>query len=175
MTQTTESPLRLLIAALRSGSYPQGYSRLRKANQFSVQGVACDVYATYHPDCAWENVPGEVASYFRTPASYSSILLPRPVQSWLGFDSSDPRLNVKIRYRDLRPEVEGQIRFALEGAEKQDDKLRKGLVAKNSAWRDYWDSIKDTSYEGVETLGSLNDELQMTFLQIASVLSQLDK
>lgn len=172
---TNPTPLRQLITALRSGKYRQGYGRLRNGDRYDVCGVACDVYnAAHYEDSSWDlnefrvsNDDGHI--------SCSSITLPPAVYKWYGFSSSDPLLDVKIRYKDLRPEIDRQIAAALAGAEKQDEKLRPGLIRKNAAWRDFWDGIKDTDFIGQETLGALNDELQMTFIQISNVLAHLEK
>jgi hypothetical protein len=78
------------LAALRSGKYTQGRSRLRtqfdNTESFCCLGVLCDVAA--------KDGPGQWAkggSYYLTDGSHSDTSLPLGVSKWAGLnDDNDP-------------------------------------------------------------------------------------
>lgn len=98
------------IAALRSGDYSQGRSRLRTQEGYCCLGVACEVYRQETGEGQWlgDTVGGHFL--FRTSAETVSAFLPGPVCDWLGVihdngarDDTDG-LNDADRYNsDLRP------------------------------------------------------------------------
>ena len=84
--------VRLLVAALRSGEYKQGYGKLHRTGAeegFCCLGVASDVAHKFglpvvrdKSDYGCESFDGET--------SY----MPQSVMDWYGFDSNNPRLRV---------------------------------------------------------------------------------
>jgi hypothetical protein len=82
------------VAALRSGEYVQGRSRLRTGNTFCCLGVLCDLHSKATGGKWFANLDG-TASYGR-----SRSLLPPAVMVWAGLDSSapDPVVTVKSEF-----------------------------------------------------------------------------
>lgn len=148
---------------------PQGF---RSGERMSVHAVACDVYRDAHPGKAEWDVGIFTTNSDDGINTWSTITMPPPVWKWYGFAGSDPLLKVRIKYSSLRPEVDGQIAAALAEAERQEKDLRERLLPKYRAWESWWKETRSQYHEQEESLMALNDELQMTFEQIASVLTQ---
>lgn len=158
------TPLELFQAKLRFGNYTQTFHVLKRDGAFSAAGLACETFREETKTGTWDG------DDFVLNGHRSSVLLPAAVAKWLGFPSTDPTLKVSIKYKDLRPENDALTRNALEAAEREKDSV--GALRKAKADREFWEEIRDTTYEGEETFLSLNCVLMMRFDQIASVLSR---
>lgn len=101
--------VRGLVAALRSGSYPQGFKYLNKDGKMCCLGVACEVAIAGGLELKREkrNANDKVA-YVQGFWS-SATVLPTPVISWFGFDglgmsTENPYLLIpealKVKYAD---------------------------------------------------------------------------
>lgn len=88
-----EARIRLWLKALRSGTYKQGRSRLRRGDMFCCLGVACDVYRKTTGKGTWfAYAEGrgmyEFRATRRTP-NIQSLSLPAIVSKWFGFGGDD--------------------------------------------------------------------------------------
>lgn len=73
------------VASLRSGKYKQGRMALRKNDKFCCLGVACDLYASDHPD--FEDVHSYDGVHFYGENN-EHYILPMEVKEWLGLYDS---------------------------------------------------------------------------------------
>lgn len=79
---------KLWVAALRSGDYKQGRSRLRNSydNKFCCLGVLCNLHAQMHPDIAAKQTSS--AMYFG-----EDCYLPKKVKQWAQLFERNPSVN----------------------------------------------------------------------------------
>lgn len=81
---------RTWVAALRSGMYRQGRSRLRApGGKFCCLGVACDIYQRATGDGEWGDIEG--AYVFRADGETKDNVLPVVVTDWLGLSNQGGR------------------------------------------------------------------------------------
>jgi hypothetical protein len=87
----------LFVAGLRSGRYPQGFDRLRSADEtFTALGVLCDI-ATKVKEVAWDKIDGE---WFIAPLNppATGAFLPRPVRDWAGITGTHPSQELPLEW-----------------------------------------------------------------------------
>lgn len=100
------------IAALESGEFKQGKSRLRNDDDtYCCLGVACEVYRRAHPDTSrWARFEREYTNSHKEEAWFFQVdvehrvtkelqqqkegVPPRPVADWFGLKSLNPDLNI---------------------------------------------------------------------------------
>lgn len=78
----SNKPKELVLEALRSGRYEEGYGHLREGDCYCVLGVIFDVYLRAHPgedrDAEWEKITDP-----RTGKTVGDNVLPDHVGEWL--------------------------------------------------------------------------------------------
>jgi hypothetical protein len=119
MTYTRMDPDKrdALVAALRSGEFPQGRERLRTEGGFCCLGVACEVYRLNTGKGAWtDDADGYIV--FATDPDFSAMWLPDGVAEYYGIardggfpliDDDGERREVYRRFRREFPELSSLI------------------------------------------------------------------
>lgn len=88
----------LLVAALKSSKYPQGYDRLRSIeDEYTALGVLCDL-ATKLGVCEWDRVEGE---YFIAPliVPATGAFIPQVVRDWAGIKETHPSQELPLMWQ----------------------------------------------------------------------------
>lgn len=101
--QPNKKNIKLWVDALRSGRYKQATSALRKKSflsraKFCCLGVACELYRQDTNDGKWVRTSSVPSRYEFSSGQYTTNgILTKNVSSWLGIESSDPRLSGETR------------------------------------------------------------------------------
>jgi hypothetical protein len=90
MNRKQKSHLRLGLADLRSGKYPQDKGRLRTDQGFCCLGVFCDRYRKETGNGKWVQHLVTNSWIFRIDNRDEGSILPSDVAEWYGLDSNPP-------------------------------------------------------------------------------------
>jgi len=144
--------IRLLVDALRSGKYKQARNRLKKTDKqrhpmYCCLGVGCLLAGLEAKPYMRNSVGGKNWMF-----DDSSTFLPERARLFFGFDKSDP----KVKY-DSHPEIEKAVKRVAKRSGRQYTELK---------------SIMINSSDRTVRLSSLNDNAQMSFKEIATVIER---